>query len=129
MSHPLSAAQLAELEALMRERQRDVMQQLEAHQEGQGRVDHAREVLQSDSDDASQHDAEREIDFAIGERDSAELAALQQALDRLAAGQYGRCVDCGEGIAFARLKLTPQALRCVACEAQYEGPGTPRARL
>ena len=34
---------------------------------------------------------------------------------------YGLCTDCGVGIPFDRLKIEPQALRCVACESRHEG--------
>jgi DnaK suppressor protein len=95
-----------------------MLQQLDAHQEGRTRAEHARDVLLQDGDDAPQRDADREVDMALTDRDTAELAALQQALQRLQAGTYGRCHDCGADIPHARLLLEPQALRCVTCEAR-----------
>jgi len=124
----LSPAQLLHFDGLIRQRRAALLDQLELHQGGLSRVDHARDLLDSDADDAAQHDAERDIDQALGERDGAELAALQQALSRLSAGRYGLCADCGDGIDLARLEHTPAALRCVACEARHEGR-TPHATL
>ncbi len=45
---------------------------------------------------------------------------LQAALYRLDAGDYGDCVDCGEPIAPARLRLDPAAERCIACAEKRE---------
>jgi len=94
--------------------------QRQAHLAGQSRATHAREVLLQDGDDATQRDAERTVDFDRTDRDAVALAEIDQALQRLASGQYGRCSDCGDTIPLARLQLAPQALRCVACAAQLE---------
>lgn len=117
----LSPAQLLHFDSLIRERRQALLDQLELHQGGLSRVDHASDLLDSDGGDAAQHDADRDVDLALGDRDTAELAALQQALSRLAAGRYGLCTDCGDEIAMPRLEHAPAALRCVACESRHEG--------
>jgi DnaK suppressor protein len=43
------------------------------------------------------------------------LADVDAALARAAAGDYGRCVDCGQEIALERLAARPQARTCIAC--------------
>lgn len=40
---------------------------------------------------------------------------LEMALTRLDEGTYGRCDRCGEDIAFARLRVAPEATRCSHC--------------
>lgn len=45
-----------------------------------------------------------------------ELAAVEEALGRIADGTYGICVDCGREIAVERLDARPQALRCINCQ-------------
>ena len=42
------------------------------------------------------------------------LAELDAALDRVAAGTYGRCTVCGETIAAGRLEARPTARTCLA---------------
>ena len=97
--------------------------------EGEGtRVQHAREVLTQDNDDAEAHDADREVDMALSEQDRQHLADISAALARLDAGTYGLCPDCGEAIAPQRLQVQPQALRCVACTAAREGHAGSPAR-
>ena len=44
-----------------------------------------------------------------------ELAAVEQARARLAAGTYGVCERCGEDIGADRLTARPAAVRCVRC--------------
>ncbi|WP_308257597.1 TraR/DksA family transcriptional regulator [Pseudonocardia lacus] len=44
-----------------------------------------------------------------------DLAALDRALERLAAGTYGRCLSCGAAIGAARLEALPAAETCIAC--------------
>ncbi len=49
-----------------------------------------------------------------------ELADIDAALARLAAGTYGVCIDCGRRIPSGRLAARPTATRCVDC-AQRAG--------
>ncbi len=49
-----------------------------------------------------------------------QISLVQAALDRLEAGDYGVCADCGEPIPAARLQALPYALRCVKCEERHE---------
>ncbi|HEY1627160.1 MAG TPA: TraR/DksA family transcriptional regulator [Streptosporangiaceae bacterium] len=41
------------------------------------------------------------------------------ALDRIEAGRYGHCVDCGHDIPDGRLEAQPAACRCVDCQAKH----------
>ncbi|MFF3326226.1 TraR/DksA family transcriptional regulator [Streptomyces sp. NPDC002889] len=45
------------------------------------------------------------------------LADLDQALERLERGDYGRCEGCGEPIPAERLEVRPAASTCVRCAA------------
>ena len=44
-----------------------------------------------------------------------DLAAVDRAVERLAAGSYGRCARCGQGIGEARLEALPAAETCISC--------------
>ncbi|WP_188195733.1 TraR/DksA family transcriptional regulator [Nonomuraea sp. SYSU D8015] len=48
------------------------------------------------------------------------ITELTQALDRLAAGTYGRCSHCEAGIPFDRLKIRPLARLCISCQRRSE---------
>jgi RNA polymerase-binding transcription factor DksA len=45
------------------------------------------------------------------------LAELDDALDRLRQGSYGRCERCGQPIAAERLAARPTARTCITCAA------------
>jgi RNA polymerase-binding transcription factor DksA len=51
-----------------------------------------------------------------------DLAALDRAAERMAAGTYGTCAQCGRDIGEARLEALPAAETCIACT------GKPRRR-
>lgn len=120
MTSQLTAGQRALLQAELVRRQHELDRQVADHQGGLSRAEHAREVLSQDSDDVSHREADREMDMALGDREIGELGAVSAALRRLQDGRYGLCADCGEAIAFDRLKVEPWALRCVACESRRE---------
>lgn len=119
MKTPLTPGQQAQLKELLELRQHELDGRVA--RQPQGRAEHAREVLLQDGDDAPQRDADREVDLARSDADLRELGAVSAALARLHEPGFGRCTDCGEAIAFDRLRIEPWALRCVACEARREG--------
>lgn len=43
-----------------------------------------------------------------------------QALRRIDEGSYGQCADCNGQIPLARLRVKPEATRCVNCQARHE---------
>jgi len=53
-------------------------------------------------------------------RDQEELTDIAAARERIAAGSYGECVDCGQDIRVERLNAQPTAIRCVGCQEAYE---------
>lgn len=48
------------------------------------------------------------------------LNEVTSALDRLHAGEHGRCEVCGNRIGKRRLQVLPWATRCVRCQAAIE---------
>ena len=71
-------------------------------------------------DDRAQATTEINEEFAMNEHETAELGAIDAALERIAQGLYGQCADCGAEIAPARLQAWPTALRCIACQTIAE---------
>ena len=61
-----------------------------------------------------------------------QLADVEEALARLAAGTFGRCEQCGSGIPASTLAAIPETRYCLACAADAAGaagaePGRPAA--
>jgi DnaK suppressor protein len=123
MGSHLSASQWALLEAHLHQRCRKLQEQLAAHLHGQSPVEHAREVLLQDGDDAPQRLPERDIAAALTDYERIALLQARAALDRMERGSYGSCRDCGADIPFGRLEAEPDAERCIACESRREKKG------
>ena len=49
-----------------------------------------------------------------------QLGQVTQALERLDAGSYGTCVDCGGAVPDGRLEAKPEAARCVSCQERHD---------
>lgn len=73
-----------------------------------------------DPADLSVADLLVDLDLAEINRDVVELREVELALQRLHAGTYGLCMDCGEPIAEDRLESLASAVRCLDCQARHE---------
>lgn len=85
-----------------------------------GRAEAAADHFERREDSSAQVATERELEFAIGERETSELAMIDAALARIEAGAYGECIDCSAHIPAPRLKASPEASRCIACQEKFE---------
>jgi DnaK suppressor protein len=80
---------------------------------------------QHPADDGTEtHDQELDETRDMMLADEAENVEL--AMQRLADGDYGRCVECGKEIPRERLEAIPESVRCIEDQARYEA--TLRAR-
>ena len=61
-----------------------------------------------------------EVRGAEIERDRTELRQIALARERIEAGTYTECVDCGKTIDAGRLEAQPTAQRCIACQEKAE---------
>ena len=77
----------------------------------------------ADEVDGIQVNEWREIGFATRELLVERVNRLSNALDRLDDGEYGTCVECGEAIAPARLRVMPEVETCVVCQEKLERYG------
>ncbi len=85
-----------------------------------GRVDAAAAHFSHSEDSHAQVISAKDLEFAISEQERAELEAVQAALQRMASGTYGQCLDCGQGIPHARLQASPEVARCIRCQEAAE---------
>ncbi len=61
---------------------------------------------------------ERELAEAGAARARDTISDIEHALERLDAGTYGSCEECGAAIPFERLEAIPAARFCVACSGR-----------
>jgi DnaK suppressor protein len=116
--------QLQQFEKVMTERREQLRQEVLEHlqdaddntvTELYGRV--------HDSGEDSIADLLGDMNLINIEKEASEVAALEAALQRLHAGTYGRCVDCGADIGLERLEANPAAERCFDCQKRKEFRG------
>jgi DnaK suppressor protein len=84
------------------------------------RAEMAADLYEHSDDDTSEINTARELAFAMNEHETAELLAIEAALQRIQNGTYGFCLDCGTHIIHERLQAAPQAMRCVTCQTSHE---------
>src|SRR5262245_13734962 len=73
--------------------------------------------------DAALDSAQDEISSQLAEVESRELASVENALERMRAGQYGVCEGCSCKIPMARLNALPYATYCINCQREAERSG------
>lgn len=52
-----------------------------------------------------------------------EYKMINKAIDMIDQGTYGICEDCSRNISEKRLKLIPNAVRCLVCQEAFEETG------
>lgn len=85
-----------------------------------GRAQASADHFGDHEDSSAQTATERELEFALDDHESKELAAVDAALQRIEDGAYGHCTACGIDIPLARLQAAPEAERCIACQEKAE---------
>ncbi len=57
---------------------------------------------------------------SIGQQDALRLTLINNALENIDRGTYGKCLMCGKDIPEARLESIPYADLCIECKAKEE---------
>jgi DnaK suppressor protein len=121
MKQYLEAAQLEQLKAAMRDRARQLREEIRGtltRSDSEQYSQIANEVR--DLEDESFADLIVDVNLAEIDRDLDELRAIESALRRVAEGGYGQCEECGQPVEFHRLQATPSATRCFDCQTGFE---------
>jgi DnaK suppressor protein len=85
-----------------------------------------RELEQSsggDSADLASDSTKGEISSQLIEVSHRELECIEQALQKMKDGKYGRCAACSRNIPVDRLEALPFAIYCVGCQRAAESAG------
>jgi len=114
-------------EAYMSEAQQEYFRALLLDQRGQlqGRIEEEFQALQeseraSDEADVASREESRQWQLRLLEREKKLLDKIDQALERLARGDYGWCAETGEPIGLRRLLLRPTASLCIEAKERQE---------
>lgn len=122
-NRPRVRTELAQAIARLHAQRQELAALIESRLHQDGLDHHAEAALPrrgDETDDEAAAETQRSADVVSLIRVSAELAQVDAALTHVADGSYGRCVDCDEPIAPARLAARPAALRCAECQGYAE---------
>jgi DnaK suppressor protein len=75
-------------------------------------------------EDQAQISHDEFISLRLNSLDYVQLRLIEEALDRIEAGDYGTCLRCEEPIPPKRLQALPWAKYCVGCQQQLSNPET-----
>ena len=67
---------------------------------------------------SAQYDSDLTLTLVEDQQET--IQQIEEALDRIEAGSYGKCDACKEPIAKARLQALPQAKYCVDCQERLD---------
>jgi DnaK suppressor protein len=62
----------------------------------------------------------KELLVSMSDNDRRLLNLIDEALERIEAGKYAKCVHCGEALPDKRLDAVPWARHCVRCQDLHE---------
>jgi len=69
-------------------------------------------------EDQAQMSHDEFVSLHLNSLDYVQLRLIEEALDRIASGDYGICLSCEETIPEKRLKALPWARYCVTCQEE-----------
>ena len=78
--------------------------------------------------DVSSENSRHEMELRLLTEEGDVLGLIEAAIRRLIDGTYGKCQECGEPIAEARLEVRPYAIYCTKCKSIREKNGGNRLR-
>jgi DnaK suppressor protein len=111
--------QLAEVQALLQGRQRqlaDELAELTKPPEAGSNLSFGKRIGEGTTEAV-----ERISSTAAARSIAAALAEVDRALEKVDEGTYGLCDDCGQAISSERLEAMPSATLCVTCSARRSG--------
>lgn len=107
-----------ELRTILEDRRREIQSEVQSRMKDV-RADTGQAGVVDDVE-TSESDIQDEIEFALIQMKAETLHRINEALERLEEGTYGRCFECGEEIEPRRLRALPFAVRCKDCEEARE---------
>jgi RNA polymerase-binding transcription factor DksA len=70
--------------------------------------------------DVGTENYDQEFTLGLIENEQGTLELVYEALDRIGAGTFGRCQECGDPIAKPRLQALPYTRHCIQCARNLE---------
>lgn len=116
----LSEQQRAQLSALLHQQADQLEREMAALTHSSAASELTLPQHANDGENRAQTDVLNDDAIAQTVRTQQTLVDTRRALQRLELGQYGQCVSCGGQIPFERLRASPSATFCIACQTALE---------
>lgn len=113
----MKAAQKKKFKEELLKRRRDLVESFKRSQEA--RRQEGDEGTLDIADKATEYYTQ-EFNYNLSEKDRQQLAAIDEALERLEHDEYGECEECAEEISERRLQAIPWAALCIECQEKKE---------
>jgi len=121
-SKKLNAKELETYKAILLQLQREISGDIHSLEDDAFSTDGDRLSVDNPADIGSESYSQ-EFSLELLQRDEATLGEIQEALQRVEAGTFGRCETCDEVIPKVRLNAVPHARLCVECQRKVERRG------
>ncbi len=116
----LNKQQIAALASSLQQRRQRLIGAIRAHLHQSDQPEERALLGSFDADDGPSAALIGELGIAQLRHECAELKDIDGALQRIDAGNYGTCQQCGVPIPFARMHVQPVAKACLACQKKAE---------
>lgn len=83
-------------------------------------VKHVDQAPQQDFSEQAVENENNEVLDALGNAARKEVEKIKQAIYKIDAGTYGKCIICGESIKPERLAALPYVNNCITCAQREE---------
>ena len=112
----LTAEELTTLHGILQQQLNEILS------DSRDAVQELTEVRDVDADqlDLAVTESDRDFTPRLADRERRLLRKIKQAMERMQAGEYGACTNCGSAITFPRLKARPVATLCIDCKTEAE---------
>ena len=74
----------------------------------------------ADPTDRAAYESDRNFLLRLRDRERKLLAKIDEAVERIGDGSYGRCEECATEIGIERLKARPVTTLCISCKSSQE---------
>jgi len=123
----LTRDELARIKSVLLERRRQLLSDIQSQQDADsGNASEASAPSSHLADLGSDREAS-DINLGRREAEVTEIQEIDDAMERIRVGSFGRCETCRKAIGRERLLAIPYALLCLPCKKEEESEGRRRA--
>jgi len=112
----LTAAELIEFKALLEAKKAKILAQAKAT----AQKPDAQDMKLSDEVDLASAEYDAAFEYRLRDREEFLISKIDKAIERIAAGTYDECDNCGNPIGKKRLLARPEAVYCFDCKEEQE---------